>query len=134
MKKHLSILLGICLLLVICACSSEEPSIVGAWFAEDGGSMLGQCAIEPSAYDVYYIFNENGCGQILNVFPEDYSPRNITVDFKYTIGENNSIIMDAASVHSEGTYKIDGNTLHLDTNRVKADIIRVPLEDLPIPE
>lgn len=134
MKKSISILLSIFLLLILCACGSEA-TIVGAWLAEDGGSVLSQNVNEPSSFDVYYIFNEDGTGQMLNVFSEEYSDRNMATDFTYTTGDDNSIIMDVGSVHSEGTYEIDGDTLYLDTNRMgKISITRVALEDVPIIE
>lgn len=135
MKKLLSILLSVCLLAGLCACSSSEETIVGAWLAEDGGSVLGLGVTEPSSFDVYYIFNDDGTGQMLNIFPEEYSARNMATEFTYLIGDENAFVMDVGSAHSEGTYEIDGDTLYLDTSRMgNVSLIRVALEEVPVIE
>lgn len=132
MKKMISILLSVCMALLFCACGSED-TIVGAWLAEDGGSFLGLNLHEPISYDVYYIFHEDGTGTMLNVLPEEYSERSMAADFTYTTNNDGTFVMDIGTAHSEGTYEIDGDTLHLDTTRMgKISITRIDMEDVPV--
>lgn len=134
MKKIISVLLSVCLLLVLCACGSDN-SIVGAWVAKDGGSIVGLNVSEPVSYDVYYIFNEDGTGTMLNIFPEEYSERNMATDFTYTVDDDGTFMMDVGTAHSEGSYEIDGDMLHLDTTRMgKVSITRVDTKDVPVIE
>jgi len=131
MKKGFSAFAAVCLLLILIGCKSND-TIVGAWLAEDGGSFLGLNLHEPISYDVYYIFHEDGSGTMLNVLPEEYSERNMAAEFTYSVSDDGTFVMDIGSSHSDGTYRIDDETLYLDTTRMgEITLTRVAMEDVP---
>lgn len=130
MKKVLFPIVLACMLF-LCGCANNE-TIVGAWIAKDGGSLVGIGIDQPTSYDVYYVFNEDGTGKMLNVFPDGYNEYQQNVDFTYTVDENNTITMTIDARPSKGTYKIDGDTLTLDTQRTESfSMRRVSTEDVP---
>lgn len=105
MKKFVSLLLSICLLLLICACSNDEPKMIGSWKTET--SILGGVH---DADEIRIIFYDGIEGQ------EDHIKNGTTYktyQFDYEIDVNTLTIYTGAT---QTTYTISyGKQNDIDT-------------------
>ena len=84
MKKFVSLLLSICLLLLMWACSNGEPTVIGSWKAES--SIFGA---ENDAEEISIIFYEGIEGEekhtkngtVYKSYPFDYEIDSNTITF-----------------------------------------------------